>query len=211
MTHLTMEMLLGLRDKGSEPGSAAAQEHLNTCSQCRSDLGRLHQRVAQLKALPTLRPARDGWPLVAAKVRADRWRRRSYQGAGLVGLAMAASLAITVVTRHPETPTSAPVPVAAAHPDAQSDVLQQARERSRALEDALTTYGPGEQALEGQTASTAQALEERLTDVDRLIALAELDQAHQPEQQVINLWRERVLLLEGLVNVRATRASQVEF
>ena len=102
MTHLTMEALLGLRDRAYEPGNAAAKEHLETCGDCRAELDRLHQRVAQLKALPTLRPARDSWPMVAAKVRADRWRRRSYQGAGLVGLAMAASLAITVVTRKPE-------------------------------------------------------------------------------------------------------------
>ena len=39
---------------------------------CQAELDRLHQRVARLKALPTLRPARDRWPETAARFRADR-------------------------------------------------------------------------------------------------------------------------------------------
>ena len=72
MTHLSMEALLSLRESGREPGDAAAQQHLEACAACRAEHERLHQRVARLKALPALRPTRDRWPQVAARVRAER-------------------------------------------------------------------------------------------------------------------------------------------
>ena len=85
MTHLSMEALLSLNEAGREPGDAAAQEHLGVCPACRAEHERLHQRVARLKALPALRPTRDRWPQVAARIRAERrsrWRRVG----GLIGL-----------------------------------------------------------------------------------------------------------------------------
>jgi len=69
MTHLSMEALLSLREAGLEPGDASAQEHLEACPTCRAELDRLHQRVARIKALPALRPSRDRWSLVTARVR----------------------------------------------------------------------------------------------------------------------------------------------
>ena len=59
MTHLTMDQLLALREPGSEPGAVAAREHVEGCAACAAELERLHQRVARLRALPTLAPARD--------------------------------------------------------------------------------------------------------------------------------------------------------
>ncbi len=74
MTHLSMETLVSLREAGSEPGQAAAREHLNQCTHCQAELQRLHQRVARLKALPTLRPGRDRWPEAKARFTAERRR-----------------------------------------------------------------------------------------------------------------------------------------
>ena len=56
MTHLSMDQLLALREPGSEPGAAAARRHVEACAECAAELDRLHQRVARLRALPTLRP-----------------------------------------------------------------------------------------------------------------------------------------------------------
>ena len=64
MNHLSMDALLALREPGTEPGTATAREHLNHCPHCQLELDRLHQRVARLKALPSLRPRKahaDGW------------------------------------------------------------------------------------------------------------------------------------------------------
>ncbi len=84
-----------LREPGSEPGHAAAREHLDQCAHCQAELQRLHQRVARLKALPTLRPSRDRWPETKARFKADRRRRRT-RIVGLTGLAMAASVALAI-------------------------------------------------------------------------------------------------------------------
>ena len=195
MTHLSMETLLSLREPGTEPGVAAAREHLNECSVCQAELHRLHQRVARLKALPTLRPSRDRWPETAARFRAERLRRRTRR-VGFAGLAVAASvaLAVTVVDR--------PQPVAT-----NPNQINQAMERSQALESALSEYNPEGRVLDGRTARIAQELEDRIARLDRQLEMTELSQKQARDQELLRLWRERVGLLDALVDVHATRAS----
>jgi hypothetical protein len=195
MTHLSMEALLSLREPGTEPGVAAAREHLNECSVCQAELHRLHQRVARLKALPTLRPSRDRWPETAARYRAERLRRRTRR-VGFAGLALAASvaLAVTVVNR--------PQPV-----ETNPNQINQAMERSQALESALSEYNPEGRVLDGRTARIAQELEDRIALLDRQLEVTELSPKQARDQELLQLWRERVGLLDALVDVHATRAS----
>ena len=195
MTHLSMEALLSLREPGTEPGGAAAREHLNECSVCQTELHRLDQRVARLKALPTLRPSRDRWPETAARFRAERVRRRTRR-VGFAGLAVAASvaLAVTVVDR--------PQPVAT-----NPNQINQAMERSQALESALSEYNPEARVLDGRTARIAQELEDRIALLDRQLEMTELSPKQARDQELLQLWRERVGLLDALVDVHATRAS----
>jgi hypothetical protein len=197
MTHLSMEALLSLREAGLEPGDAAAREHLDGCPGCRAELERLHQRVARLKALPALRPARDRWPQVAARVRVERRQRRLRTG-GLLGLAAAASIALAVAIGG----TAAP----AAGGD-QEIQLQMAR--SQALESALNDYHPDDRVLDGRTAGIAQELEDRIARVDRELEMTELLERQSRDQELLKLWRERVGLLDALVDVHVTRASNV--
>jgi hypothetical protein len=194
MTHLSMESLLSLREPGSEPGVAAAREHLDGCAVCQAELHRLHQRVARLKALPTLRPARDRWPETAAGFRADRLRRRTRQ-VGL-GLAAAASVALSVtVLDRPE-----PLPT-------QPNQISQVMERSQALETALSQFNPEGRVLDGRTARIAQELEDRIARLDRQLEVTELSEKQARDQELLRLWRERVGLLDALVDVHVTRAS----
>ena len=195
MTHLSMDALLSLREPGTEPGVAAAREHLNECSLCQAELHRLHQRVARLKALPTLRPSRDRWPETAARFRAERLRRRTRR-VGFAGLAVAASvaLAVTVVDR--------PQPV-----ETNPNQINQAMERSQALESALSEYNPEARVLDGRTARIAQELEDRIALLDRQLEMTELSPKQARDQELLQLWRERVGLLDALVDVHATRAS----
>jgi len=195
MTHLSMEALLNLREPGTEPGVAAAREHLNECSVCQAELHRLDQRVARLKALPALRPSRDRWPETAARFRAERVRRRTRQ-VGFAGLAAAASvaLAVTVVDR--------PQPV-----ETNPNQINQAMERSQALESALSEYNPEARVLDGRTARIAQELEDRIALLDRQLEMTELSPKQARDQELLQLWRERVGLLDALVDVHATRAS----
>jgi hypothetical protein len=197
MNHLTIETLVALREPGTEPGDATAREHLQHCSACQAELERLHQRVARLKALPALRPARDQWPRVAARVRDERRVRRS-RIAGLAGLAIAASVAVAVV-----------MPGSTGTGSAAAREIEQAMERSQALESALSQYHPESRILDGRTAGLAQGLEDRIARVDRELEMAELFERQTREAQLLKLWRERVGLLDALVDVHVTHASNV--
>jgi hypothetical protein len=191
-----MDSLLSLREPGQEPGQAAQREHLNQCPHCQAELDRLHQRVARLKALPTLRPARSRWPETFARFRADR-RRRQMRFAGLSGLAAAASLAIVVAVGNlppaPEAPST--------------EQLSQVMERSQVLEGALSEYNPEGRVLDGRTARIAQELEDRIARVDRELQVTELLPPDSGGQDLLRLWNERVGLLDALVDVHETRAS----
>ena len=196
MTHLSMDALVSLREPGQEPGDAAAREHLEGCPECRSELERLHQRVARIKALPALRPAPDRWPEVRVRVLAER-RHHRMRIAGLAGLAAAASIALAVALG----------PVAGPAGASESQEIEQAMVRSQALESALHRYNPESRVLDGRTARIAQELEDRIAQVDRELEVADLMEQQARESQVLRLWRERVGLLDALVDVHVTRAS----
>lgn len=198
MTHLTMDALLSLREPGVEPGDAAAREHLEGCSQCRAELERLDQRVARLRALPALKPARDRWPAVAARATSERRIRRLRTG-GLAGLAAAASIALALGVAPLLRPAEGPG----------AGRIAEMMARSRALETALHRYDPESRVLDGRTAGIAQELEDRIARVDRELEMTELLELQAREAERLRLWRERVGLLDALVDVHVTRASNV--
>ena len=195
MTHLSMDALVSLREPGNEPGQAAAREHLNQCDHCQAELQRLHQRVARLKALPTLRPGRDRWPEAKARFNAERRRRRT-RAVGLGGLGLAASFALALAVGDISRPAD-PTP----------DQLSQAMERSQVLESALSEYNPSGRVLDGRTARIAGELEDRIARVDRQLEATELLRQQADDRDLLKLWRERVGLLDALVDVHVTRAS----
>lgn len=197
--HLSMEQLLALREPGAEPGTQAARAHLDACEACRAEFDRLHQRIARLKALPALRPTRNRWPAVRARFEAER-RARRLRRAGLVGLAAAASIALLIGLRGVSHPT-----VVSAVPAE----LSEAKARSQALEAAIDQYHPESRVVDGRTARIAQELEDRIAAVDRELQATDLADPSHREAQELNLWRERVGLLDALVDVHLTRASHV--
>lgn len=197
MTHLSMETLLSLREAGLEPGDASAREHLDGCPACQAELDRLHQRVARIKALPALRSSRDRWPLVAVRLRIER-RAHRQRMAGLIGLAAAASIAVAVLIG-PRGEVA----------NGGEQEIQAAMARSQALETALSQYHPEQRMLDGRTAGIAQELEDRIARVDRELEMAELLEQQPKDDQLLKLWRERVGLLDALVDVHVTRASNV--
>jgi hypothetical protein len=195
MNHLTMDALLRLREAGMEPGDAASREHLDGCAHCQAELHRLHQRVARLKALPTLRPARDRWPETRARFQADR-RHRRVRTVGFAGMAAAASVAIALAVGDLSRPD-----------EMTADQLSQVIERSQVLEGALNDYNPDGRVLDGRTARIAGEIEDRIARLDRELQVAELQKQQDTDQDVLRLWRERVGLLDALMDVHVTRAS----
>jgi predicted glycosyltransferase len=82
-------------------------------------------------------------------------------------------------------------------------------ERSQALESALSQFDPDARVLDGRTAGIAEELENRIARVDHELEMAELQQRQRGDDQLLKLWRERVGLLDALVDVHVTRASNV--
>jgi hypothetical protein len=203
MTHLTMEQLLALREPGLEPGVQGWRDHAQACELCRAELDRLDQRVARLRALPTLAPARNRFAEVRALARADRRRRRAVVFS-LSGLALAATVALAVVLRPGTAGTPAPALT-------EQQELEDIIARSQSLEGAIEAYDPDRRVTDGRTAMVAASLEERLARVDRQLQLVDFADQSVRQQEALRLWRERVGLLNALVDVHATRARAVGF
>src|SRR5947208_6755495 len=176
-------------------GSAWARQHAAGCAACRAELEALYQRVAQLKALPTRRPARDRWPAVRDAVLAERRRRRERWGVS--GLAAAAVLAGLLVFRPFWTK-----PVEAAD-------LARMKEQSATLEAELERYDPDARVTSGRTAALAAALEDRIAVIDGELAQVGTSEAPVRRAELVKLWQERVDAMQQLMTVHVTRAAYV--
>ena len=192
MMHCTMDDLLALR---AGEGSAWARSHAEACATCRAELDALYQRVAQLKALPARRPARDRWPAVREVVMAGRRRRRERWGVWSVGAAAAVA---GLLVFHP-------------FGIRQADAAELARvkQESATLEQQLGRYEPDARVMSGRAAALAAALEDRIAVIDGELAQLGPAQAQGRPADLVTLWQQRVELMEQLVSVHVTRAAYV--
>ena len=197
-THLTMAHLLALRDDDrSEPGMAEALQHFGHCLHCQSELERLHQRTARLRALPSLAPSTDEFPAVHARITVAR--KRQARGAASLGLAIAAAALFAVITNdilHP------------ARLDAASR-LQTEMTRSQVLEQRLHAWNPEQRVINGRTAVVVIQLENRIAELDAEIAAVARSKASTRVENELKLWQQRVGLMNALVDVHLTKASNV--
>ena len=189
MMHCTMEDLGALQ---AGEASVWARRHITTCAQCQAELELLYQRVAQLKALPSLRPPRDRWPAVRDSLRAERSRRRRTWGTWTGSLALAATLAAVLLLR----PTGQGL-----HAE-----LSKAKQQSATLEDSLKQYDTNGRVLSGHAAAVVADLEDRISVLDG--TLGQREQQVQ-DAELVKLWQERVGLMRELMTARATRARYV--
>ena len=189
MMHCTMDDLLALR---AGEASVWARRHLDECPTCRADLDAVYQRVALLKALPALSPARDRWPTVRGSLREGRRARRAW---GAMGLAAAAALAGLIIFE-PATPT----PLGA-------DELARLKEQSASLESELSVLAPPGRVMSGREAAMGGFLEDRIAVIDGELVRLGLPEVRRHDDQVMDLWRQRVDLMQQLYTVRATRAA----
>jgi len=188
--HCTMDDLLALR---AGEASRWARQHVAACAACGAELEALYQRVAQLKAMPARHPARDRWPAVREAVLVERRRRRW----GVWSVAAAALVAGLLVFR----------PFAAHQLDAAE--LARVKQQSATLERALGRYDPDARVTNGRSAALAALLEDRIAVIDgELARLGPPDTQARPAE-LVNLWRQRVDLMQQLMTVRVTRAAYV--
>ncbi len=190
MMHCTMEDLGALQ---AGEASVWARRHITTCATCQAELEGLYQRIAQLKALPALRPPRDRWPAVKSALHAQRSRRRRTWGTWTGSLALAATIAAILLIQ----------PAGQGQLNAE---LSHVKQQSATLEDSLQQYDIDGRVLSGHAAAVVADLEDRISAVDG--SLAQRDQSVQ-DADLVKLWQERVGLMRELVNARATRARYV--
>ena len=194
LIHCTMDELLAIRDG---QGSQGALRHLDECDECCNELELLHQRVAALKALPSLRPPRDRWSVVRDEVLAQRARTRRRFG-GWLTAAAAASVALAIGLGGLVTP-------AAQEPDPLAELVSEAQ----MLERALRTMRPETRVLTGRIAGAVAALEDRLELLDVRFEQARMQRLSR--EKVIVLWQERVGLMDALVNVHGRPVILIGF
>src|SRR3954471_13287902 len=192
MMHCTMDDLGALQ---AGEASVWARRHITTCEICQKELEGLYQRVAQLKALPALRPPRDRWPAVQAVLRAERFRKRRTGGAWTGSLALAATIAAVLLFR-PSGGDSGKLYAE----------LSQAKQQSATLEDSLKQYDVDGRVLSGHAAALVAELEDRISAIDGSLGQ---QQASAQDAQLVKLWQQRVDLMRELVTARATRARYV--
>jgi anti-sigma factor RsiW len=192
MMHCTMDDLTALR---AGEASVWARQHITTCETCQRELETLYQRVAQLKALPARRPARDRWPAIRDQVRAERARRRRRWSTWGGSLAAAAALAGVLLVR----------PSGGQGGSLHAE-LSQAKQQSATLEDSLQRYDIDGRVLSGHAAAVVAELEDRISAIDGTLARRE---PGTQDAQLVKLWQDRVDLMRELVNARATRARYV--
>ena len=190
MMHCTMDDLVAVQ---AGEGSVWSRRHLETCSACRAELEALYQRIAQLKALPARRPARDQWPAVLETIRGHRRGRRRRWGVGSV--AAAAGVAALLVFR----------PFWSKSADGAD--LARVKQQSATMEAELERYDPESRVMSGRSAALAAVLEDRIAAVDGELARAGPTEPRSAE--LLKLWQQRVDLMQQLMSVRVTRASYV--
>ncbi|HET7790931.1 MAG TPA: hypothetical protein VFK78_09060 [Gemmatimonadales bacterium] len=192
MTHCTMDDLLALQ---ANEASGSARAHLAECAACREELDRLYQRAAQLKALPALTPPRDRWPAIRRAVVAARsrrvWRMR------FSGLAAAAALAGLALLW--------PIGLRRSY----GDEIAKAKQQSAVLDSTLQEYDPDSRVVSGQSAALAAQIEDQIAAIDGELVRLSAAQADGAAPDLAKLWRQRVDLMQKLLNVRVTRAAYV--
>ncbi|HEY2825895.1 MAG TPA: hypothetical protein VGI83_10145 [Gemmatimonadales bacterium] len=193
LMHCTMDDLIALRDGESRD---AARRHLSDCAACRTELERLAQRAARLRALPAERAPRDRWPVIREAIQGDR-RRASWLRLAWGGVAAAAAVVLVMGVQ-----TAGQRQHLAQQERALNDLIQ----RSQRLDATLRDVSGSRRVWNGREAGAVVQLEDSLSALDsRLATRVE----RQPSQDLVNLWKQRVQLMDALVGVHVTRASYV--
>ncbi|MDH3455348.1 MAG: hypothetical protein OER90_00785 [Gemmatimonadota bacterium] len=196
LRHCTIAELLEVRDG---EGAASARVHLVECSACHAELEQLHQRVAALKALPGFSPPRDRWPVIREAVAASR-RRTRIERVGWGAMAAAAALVLFVGTRSLVGNGGEKL--------AAQEVAALVQE-SQQLEGVLESVSIRGRVTNGATAATIADLEDRIAAIDFGIERAQAVAVSRNE--MADLWRERVTLMDRLVDTHVRQVRYVGY
>jgi len=219
-THCSTQELLDVRNG---EGSLGAKTHVNECDRCRDELDRIHQRVAALRALPSLNSPRDRWSVVRQGI-VDQRRRIWFVRTGwAAAAAMALALGANGLLTWP-----------AAAPNESELELQTLVEQSVQLDGALVTVASRARVVNGLAAVAIVDLEDQISLIDNQIGLIDVRvlralsaseaaakqqfdvrllrsilEREMDEGELRQLLQERVILLDFLINTHNKRTIYV--
>lgn len=212
--HANTEQLLSLRD--GEPVNPDVRDHLEGCGACQRRLQDLDEVRARLRGLPPVEPPGDLWRAVAVGS-VERPARHSFHWGS--GLAIAASfvlgLALLMRVGNEADPERAPLettPAATVSGPVETENLVNLaalQTRSRKLEALRAAIPRQPQVERAGTAMTIAELEDRIALVD--LRLRAADALGLTEAQKHALWKERVNLMQSLVQVEYARLQRPRY
>ncbi len=209
--HAGTEQLLTLRDGG--PVDAGVAQHVAECSGCSERLDELHRTRDALRALPQHPAPAGAWNRINEKLDAPK---RSPAGWWLAGAAAAAALAAILAWPVIQPPATTPELATTTEPAAavtrtapsvrEPEPINRLVMRSQQLEQILQQIEPdAPRVMTIGTADTIAGLQDGIALID--YGLSRDDRLSQAQSE--RLWRQRVELMNSLVQVRGAQLQQV--
>lgn len=175
----------------------------------------LQQKLRELEDTP---PPRAVWQRIESQARAEGLlapriseRTKWFAGAGLAAAVVLAVLNVPflpfVVSGQIEFPTEPEYTASTADGD-DLQVLNALMVRSQQIERNLRALPEEPSVVRASTAATISELEDQVAAIDYVLTHPEIELS--PEQQEM-YWRERVRLMNSLLQLRAAQAQRVSF
>ena len=199
--HARLDQLLSLRD--GEPVDGRVAAHVAGCDDCAAALSGASRLRDRLRALPpAVADDGRGWVDVQARLAArKRGLRRRATVASLAAAASVATLALLAALRFQESPTAPAAPAAATATAAVAEL----RTRSQALEAMLAALPERPAVARADTSVPIDSLESQVQWLDHQLSTSA---EAMPPTQAERLWRDRVEVMNSLVQLRYVEAQR---
>lgn len=207
--HARIDHLLSIRD--GEPVAADVHEHVVQCRDCAAALQDVAGMREQLRSLPVAPAEPAGWEAVRRRM-AGRARAAGHRAA-VPRIAAAASIAVIAIAVSwragddfvaPAGVTALQAPLAVEETLAM-DRVAQLQTQSHALEELLSAFGDAPAVERAGTAVPIDTLEAQVQWIDLQLSTGDGLEAGVAER----LWRERVDLMNTLVQLRYVDAQRI--
>jgi hypothetical protein len=208
--HARIDHLLSLRD--GELVDLAVRSHVDSCSECAQARASLDTVRRRLAALPLVDAPADGWTGVRERIHSIQRRaapRR--QTGGFVAIAASCAMlgllaGMLLRETGPEVPALGTLSDEVTLPPT-VDAIEELRDRSRVLEEVLAAL-PARPAVErAGTAVPIETLQDQIQWLDHQLLLTAAAQTSPDLRE--RLWRERVEIMNTLVQLRYVEAQRV--
>lgn len=194
MTHPSLDELVAWRDGEAAPETGS---HVDGCPQCRTALAELDSLREHLRALPPAEPPADGWAAVKAGLEQQRHSRILARCGWAAAAAMVFFTMAVAVRGGIEAWEEARL-----NRETKALVAE-----SQRLESILRSADTSGRVTSARTALAIADLEERIEVVDARLAAAQRER--RSTRDVLDLWQQRVSLLDNLASAQTSRVAYV--